>query len=55
MKFWKRIVNFFVQDVPPDIEACAECRETDCSQYRFETCPRRIAAVALVKEVGETE
>jgi hypothetical protein len=49
-KFWKRVSTGVVQDVPADLEACEDCREIECTQERWQTCPRRLAAEAAVVE-----
>jgi hypothetical protein len=45
-KLWQRLSAGVVQDVPPSLEECESCREADCTQERWESCPRRLAAEA---------
>jgi hypothetical protein len=45
-RFWTRIRAGVVQDVPPSLEECESCREVDCTQERWLTCARRLAAEA---------
>jgi hypothetical protein len=45
-KFWTRIKATVVQDVPPGLEECESCREVNCTQERWLTCARRLAAEA---------
>lgn len=45
-KFWTRIRAGVVQDIPPSLEECESCREVDCTQERWLTCARRLAAEA---------
>jgi hypothetical protein len=35
-----------IQDVPPSLEECELCREVNCTQERWLTCARRLAATA---------
>jgi hypothetical protein len=44
-KFWTRIKTGVVQDVPPSLEECEACREVNCTQERWLTCPRRLASM----------
>lgn len=43
-KFWSRFYAGVVQDVPPTMEECEACREVDCTNERWQTCERRLAA-----------
>jgi hypothetical protein len=45
-RFWTRIRAGVVQDVPPSLEECESCREVNCTQERWLTCARRLAAEA---------
>ena len=45
-KFWSRLREGVVQDVPPSLEECEACREVDCTQERWLTCERRLAVEA---------
>lgn len=45
-KLWTRIRREVVADVPPSLEECESCREPDCTQARWLTCARRLAAEA---------
>jgi hypothetical protein len=45
-KLWKRLADGVVQDVPPSLEECETCRELECTQERWESCERRLAAEA---------
>jgi hypothetical protein len=43
-KFWSCLWAGIVQDVPASLEECEACREVDCTQERWLTCERRLAA-----------
>jgi hypothetical protein len=45
-RFWARFRGGLVQDVPPSLEACEWCRETDCTQERWLGCSSRLAGAA---------
>lgn len=45
-KLCKRLRSWVVQDVPAGLDGCEICRETGCTQGRWESCERRIAAEA---------
>jgi hypothetical protein len=45
-RLWKRLADGVVQDVPPSLEECEKCRELECTQERWESCERRLAAEA---------
>jgi hypothetical protein len=52
-KLWKRVKAGVVTDVPPSLDACESCREVDCPQERWLTCPTRLAVEAeRLKEEG---
>jgi len=53
MKFLNWIVDSIVQDVPRNLDACEECRETDCSQGRFEDCTKRKESMRLAEKSKE--
>lgn len=42
-KLWTRLRSGVVADVPPGLEACECCRETNCTQQRWEICEHRLA------------
>jgi hypothetical protein len=44
--FWTRLKSKVVQDVPSSLEECESCREANCTQERWRTCARRLAAEA---------
>jgi hypothetical protein len=52
-RFWTRIRAEVVQDVPPSLEECESCREVDCTQERWLTCARRLAAEAERRGAGD--
>ena len=37
---------FVIQDVPPELDGCGDCNQTHCTQGQWETCKRRLVAVA---------
>jgi hypothetical protein len=41
-KLWGRIKAGIVADVPPSLDACETCREVDCTEERWLTCPNRL-------------
>ena len=45
-RFWTRVKAEVIQDVPPSLEECESCREVNCTQERWLTCARRLAAEA---------
>ena len=45
-RFWTRLRAEVIQDVPPNIEECESCREGYCTQERWLSCARRLAAEA---------
>lgn len=46
--WWRRARDAVVQDVPASLEACESCRETDCTQSRWQQCARRLAEEAAL-------
>jgi hypothetical protein len=38
-RLWRGLVD----DCPPELEVCENCRELHCDQRRWETCERRRA------------
>lgn len=51
-KFWTRLKAEVVQDVPASLEECEACREGTCTQERWSTCARRLAAEAEQSGTG---
>lgn len=47
-KLWRRLGSGVVQDVPPSLEQCEACREVDCTQERWRSCPQRLATEAAL-------
>ncbi len=45
-KFLTRIGSSVVKDVPASLEACESCREETCTQQRWLSCAKRLAAEA---------
>ena len=43
---WTRFQREIIEDVPPCLEACESCRETDCTEARWMTCAKRLAGEA---------
>ena len=52
-RFWTRLKAGVIQDVPASLEACEACREVACTQERWSTCARRLAAEAEQSCAGE--
>jgi hypothetical protein len=52
-KFWTRLKAEVIQDVPASLEACEACREVACTQERWSTCAKRLAAEAEQSSAGE--
>jgi hypothetical protein len=52
-RFWTRLKSGVIQDVPPGLEECELCREVDCTQERWLSCARRLAATAEQTFTGE--
>ena len=40
-----RLINALVQDIPEEMLVCEKCRELECSQARWETCPNRLNSI----------
>jgi len=45
-RVWTRLKSEVIQDVPPGLEECELCREVNCTQARWLSCARRLAAAA---------
>jgi hypothetical protein len=45
-RWWHRLQDAVVQDMPAELEACEDCRVTDCTQQQWQQCARRLAALA---------
>ena len=43
-----------IQDVPAELEECEVCREVDCTQSKWEECPRRLEALVALKRRAST-
>ena len=54
-RLWTRVKAGVIQDVPPSLEECESCREVNCTQARWRTCARRLAAEAEAQpsDVGD--
>jgi hypothetical protein len=54
-RFWTRVKAEVIQDVPPSLEECESCREVNCTQERWLTCARRLAAEAEAqpRDIGD--
>jgi hypothetical protein len=52
-RFWTRLRAEFIQDVPPSLEECETCREVECTQERWLSCARRLAAEAECSGAGD--
>jgi hypothetical protein len=55
----KLIRNFIkrhaVDEVPDEMSACQECRELQCLNDRYQTCPNRLAEAAALTAARTTE
>ena len=40
-QFFKAVRLAIVADVPPELQACEACRETNCTQERYAACRNR--------------
>jgi hypothetical protein len=49
----QRLLQRFVQDVPPELEACQICRKSECSQDEWIACGKRIAHARCLKKIQE--
>lgn len=48
----KKIKAYFVADVPAELAACEfDCRETDCNDEEWETCPKRLQKAEEMNQV----
>jgi len=47
----ERIGKGFVQDIPPELEACEICRKTECTQDEWIACGNRIAHAKCLEEI----
>jgi len=45
-RLWTRLKAGVIRDVPASLEECEACREVNCTQERWLTCARRLAAEA---------
>ncbi len=53
---FKKIRNFFSTEVPADIAACEfECRDLNCPNQDFQTCPRRLQTAEELKNLSATD
>ena len=52
-RFWTRLRAEVVQDVPPSLQECEACRELECTQERWLSCARRLAAEAECGGAGD--
>ena len=42
-KFWKKLKNEIVQEVPSELEECLLCGKTTCSNEKWDHCENRIS------------
>lgn len=40
-RLWSTLVAAIIQDTPATLNACESCRETDCTDRRWQRCGRR--------------
>ena len=52
-RFGIRIREFFVQDLPAELQACESCPETNCTQARWETCAGRLYTASQIEQSEE--
>ena len=45
-RFWARLRAAVIRDVPTNLDECEACREVSCTQERWLSCARRLAAEA---------
>ncbi|MBT8449258.1 MAG: hypothetical protein KJO69_06185 [Gammaproteobacteria bacterium] len=48
-RFLQRIKDFFVTDVPAELDACQNCGKLECSQGKWQNCEHRIQQMKLVE------
>ncbi len=54
--FFEKLLNLFSTEVPPELAACEfDCREVDCLNKDFLTCPRRLQKAEALKKLSEAE
>jgi hypothetical protein len=41
-KISSRVKEFFVQDIPAELQACESCLDFNCTQSQWESCKMRI-------------
>jgi len=46
---WTFVRNHIVDEVPDEMSACLECRDLDCRDSRYETCPNRLQRAAALR------
>ncbi len=52
----EKLRNLFSTEVPADIAACEfDCREVECLNKDFLTCPRRLQKAEALKKLSEAE
>lgn len=44
-----KLKNAVVTDCPLELEECESCRELECKQSKWESCPRRLCALKASK------
>ena len=53
-RFLKKLRDLFSSDIPDELVACEfECREVECLNEDFLTCPKRLQKVEDLKKLSE--
>jgi hypothetical protein len=53
---WRRFLRWYIaDDVPDEMDVCLDCDETECSEERYKTCPRRLASAEFHRQAREAK
>jgi len=52
-RLWKRVTAMIAVEVPADMAACEfDCRELECEERRWESCPQRLEKSQAIAEMA---
>ncbi len=54
-RLWRFLGRQVVENVPDELSACLECSAVQCVDSQWRNCPRRLARVADLKALRESE